>query len=363
MNSRSNRARSCAVPISPADTSDELIEWSKIHFGQTAEIDLDPNLVITLKDELKQRHQWNAFQKAWKVLHPSASGSEATAAMKQDWTGQAAWTPQQLQEARQHIIDRAIQVVEQRSRSGQQRAAAATLFSSPAAQRGRQDTPITVVDEPATPEDTPVSVDAEPAPVEAAPEHPVDMDSVITLKDSSVAPYGQHLDAIYEPERLGYRPLVLKDDVSPTCHAYDQHPCIDYADIVKRIQLGDIPRDWLAIVLTPKGKELKLEARLYAQATPPIRAYLVLTENTIAKHFSLHTQHTMGMSETSLEKRLFEMLQQMQLRKGLSGAMVVWIVINVDFARSNLQWQELTSGPTFRMCDDLLGTPARISST
>jgi hypothetical protein len=121
-------------------------------------------------------------------------------------------------------------------------------------------------------------------------------------------------------------------------------------DIVRMVQHRTIPHCWLIVSITPKEREMKKAARMFAMMVLPMRTFFVALEHNLAVHiFPEIEEQTMTLSKIEVVKRFF----------GLSnpGDITTKVHIEIDFESWNLAWEEKSVAPIGARQDQIFGEP------
>lgn len=172
------------------------------------------------------------------------------------------------------------------------------------------------------------------------------------MDDRSISVKRSEIRSLYSSDALGYktkRPSTDRRVLRETL----KRSTIDVKRICDMIQRGEIPQEWLIIIVHAKERELKIAPRLFAMMTFDIRLYFSITEvNIKEKIFPYFPQQTMTLDEADLSKRLFTLTTAFE-----SGARILSALLGIDFSSWNLCWTFLSTFPIFQFLDDIFGTP------
>jgi len=119
------------------------------------------------------------------------------------------------------------------------------------------------------------------------------------------------------------------------------------ATIMKR----QVPDDWKVIFITPKERELKRNARMFAMMPFEMRLFFVLTEMNIADQvFRDIPQQVMTRNQLEMEEIFFGITKSTEKDH-------TQLYQEIDFERWNLKWRGLDVNSVGEVLDDLFGLP------
>jgi hypothetical protein len=128
-------------------------------------------------------------------------------------------------------------------------------------------------------------------------------------------------------------------------------------DIVKQVQNGQIPWEWLIITLYPKEREFKLTPRMFSMMVFEMRIYFAACEANLADNiFPYLPQQTMTLSKAEI-KELFHVATKI-----LETDDAVRLFAEFDIERWNLHWYDIVVDPVSRCIDDMHGTPGMFTT-
>lgn len=195
------------------------------------------------------------------------------------------------------------------------------------------------------------------------------LDGLYSLEDWSGVRFGKTFDFDYAPNYL-----ELMDDKAISYYRsevkaawYDgidmrserrlllellKRPDIYPQDIVEKVMRRNVPDDWKVVCLTPKERELKPEARMFAMMPFEMRLFFILTEMNIAHSiFPYIPQQAMVKSKVELDT-IFQELSQPSQSDAHQKAFV-----EIDLSRWNLRWRDQSVRQIAEVLDDLFGLP------
>jgi len=126
---------------------------------------------------------------------------------------------------------------------------------------------------------------------------------------------------------------------------------LDMRAICDRISARDIPFDWRIVTVCPKEREMKLEPRTFSMMVLEMRSFFVLTEQNLAEGiFSYIPEQSMTDSKTQLLQRFLKLTGSGDSQKKKT------LMIELDFSRWNLKFEQRTMNPLGRRFDQIFGT-------
>jgi len=126
---------------------------------------------------------------------------------------------------------------------------------------------------------------------------------------------------------------------------------LDMRAICNRISARDIPFDWRIVTVCPKEREMKLEPRTFSMMVLEMRSFFVLTEQNLAEGiFSYIPEQSMTDSKTQLLQRFLKLTGTGDNTKKKT------LMIELDFSRWNLKFEQRTMNPLGRRFDQIFGT-------
>ncbi|AHA90827.1 RNA-dependent RNA polymerase [Sierra Nevada virus] len=133
---------------------------------------------------------------------------------------------------------------------------------------------------------------------------------------------------------------------------YLERPEVSLKEVIQRIETGDIPKEWFAMVGVFKECELKRDkGRLFGKLTFEARLYQTATEHNIAeKIFPYIKGQSMTMSEEELKRTILRMSSS--LKAYIEHDI---IFISVDLSQWCTTWRHESAGPLLRVLDSIFG--------
>jgi hypothetical protein len=189
------------------------------------------------------------------------------------------------------------------------------------------------------------------------------------LEDWTGVTFGKHLDFEFYPNFTD-----LMDDRSISYYRDEAHttwdkshtprsdkrlliellsrPVVSIEEIVRRVQVWDIPDSWRIVSLYPKEREFKMEARLFAMMVFEMRAFFAASEGNIADNiFPSIPPQTMTLSKTE-KQELFLAATSLSNREDMIK--MYW---EFDIASWNLHWDARTADAVGQDFSDMHGEP------
>lgn len=158
---------------------------------------------------------------------------------------------------------------------------------------------------------------------------------------------------VYEPNVLGFSPPDCQSESRRLLIKALRELRIDVSDICRMVQSRTVPRDWFAIGVMPKERELKIDPRLFALLPFHIRAFFATTERNVADHLmGVFEQQTITLSEPEIQARILMLTNPASHKKSCIRAF-----ISLDFSSWNIRWSDYSMREIMRTIDQFFGTP------
>lgn len=184
--------------------------------------------------------------------------------------------------------------------------------------------------------------------VDAIPFDPID-DYTQLLSDKSIAPLLSEEKSTYNPDMMGEYPKKPSTSRRLLTEIVSKHE-FNTRDILVKVSTRTVPWEWYHIKLTPKEREVTIEARVYAMMPAEMRVFFCLLETNISKGlFPYYPQQSMNNSEEKLARRLINM------SKTTKGQAMVEVTVGVDFTKWNMHWSMMNTQMFAEALDSIFG--------
>lgn len=187
------------------------------------------------------------------------------------------------------------------------------------------------------------------------------------LSDWNLVSFGKMFDFDYYPNFLDVaddKAIAVK--VSEKASAWDKdlvveserrllleilrRPVIDHRAIYDMIEQDNIDPELLCVVVTPKEREFKLQARMFAMLNLDIRNAATIGEANLAHTILKYVQQlTMADDKLTVHQRFLDMTRVLPSKD------IIRLFIELDLARWNLRWRALCIDMIGQDMNDLFG--------
>lgn len=126
---------------------------------------------------------------------------------------------------------------------------------------------------------------------------------------------------------------------------------LNMADVVRRVQTGNIPFDWKIVSVSPKEREMKLDPRMFSKMVIEMRSFFVLTEKNLKTGiFKYLKEQTMTLNRQELLSRFLTVTKPTSNRW-------VKLTIEIDYSSWNLHFDTVNTDPVGIRLNEIYGTP------